>query len=219
MAARRPNQQRRRASGQAGFTLIELVVVMAVMAVLTTAVVVGVGNVRGANVQTEAGQLGVAVRYLYNLSVLNGRNYRLVLDLDAGAWWGEAQESRDPCKAFLLPGEGEDDRKEVDEDDEDAPPKAAGFSAAKSKLLKKRTLPKGIVIRSVMTSHQGEPTTSGQAHINFFPNGTVERGFAVLAVADDEEDAMSVEVLPLQGSARVLDGELDLRDFLEGEAN
>lgn len=206
-----------RRRSETGFTLIELMVVMAVMAVITAAVVVGIGNIRGANVQTEAGQLGVAVRYLYNLSVLNGRNYRLVLDLESGSWWGEAQESRDPCKAFLLPGEGQEDAKEVDEDDEDAAPKASNFAAAKSKLLKKKKLPKGIVIRSVMTSHQGDPTTTGQAHINFFPNGTVERAFVVLSVADDEEDAMTVEVLPLQGSARVLDGELDVRDFMDGE--
>lgn len=207
----------RRRRGQAGFTLIELVVVMVVMAVITTSVVVGIGNIRGANVQSEAGQLGIAIRYLYNLSVLNGRNYRLVLDLDSGSWWGEAQESRDPCKAFLLPGEGDEDRKEVDADDEDAPPKASNFGAAKSKLLKKRKLPKGIVISSVMTSHQSDATKTGQAHINFFPNGTVERAFVVLAADDDEDDAMSVEVLPLQGSARVLDGALTVDDFLDGE--
>jgi type II secretion system protein H len=204
-----------RRRGEAGFTLIELVVVMAVVAIVTSAVAVGIGNIRGASVQTEAGQLAVAVRYLYNLSILNGRNYRLVLDLENGNWWGEAQASRDPCTAFLLPGDGEEEDKAVDEDDEDAAPKAAGFDAAKSKLLAKHKLAKGIVVRRVMTSHQSDFITSGQAHINFFPNGTVERGFVVFTLSDDEDDAMSVEILPLQGSARVLDGELDIDDFLD----
>ncbi len=203
-----------RRRGQAGFTLIELVVVMVVMAVVTTAVVVGIGNIRGANVDAEAGQLSVAVRYLYNMSILNGRNYRLVLDIDNGAWWGEAQESRDPCKAFLLPGEDGEEPKEVDEDDVDAP-KVGSFGDAKSKLLQKRTLPKGIEIVSVMTSHQSDPSRTGQASINFFPNGTVEAGFVVLGVTDDEDDTMTVEVLSLQGSARVLDGTLDIDDWLE----
>jgi general secretion pathway protein H len=214
-------RRQRGRGGQRGFTLIELVVVMVVMAVVTTAVVVGIGNLRGANVQSEAGKLAVAVRYLYSLSVLNGRTYRLVLDLEAGAWWGEAQESRDPCKAWLLPGEGEEEGEGEgeDEDDEDGPaaPRPAAFTAAKSKLLQKHQLPKGIVLDAVMTSHQSELRQSGQAALHFFPNGTVERGFVVLADAADRDDAMSVEVLPLQGSARVLDGVLDASDFLAGE--
>ncbi|MSP91042.1 MAG: prepilin-type N-terminal cleavage/methylation domain-containing protein, partial [Myxococcales bacterium] len=79
-----------------GFTLIELMVVVLLVALVTAAVVVGVGNLRGASVQAEAGKVAVAVRYLYNLSVLTGRAHRLVIDVDAGAWWGEEQTSADP---------------------------------------------------------------------------------------------------------------------------
>ncbi len=92
-----------------GFTLIELVVVIAVIAIVTAAVATGIGNIRGASVQSETGKLAVAVRYLYNLAVLSGRNQRLVVDLDTQSYWGEEQTTSDPCETFLLPGEGEEE--------------------------------------------------------------------------------------------------------------
>ena len=198
---------------------------MNVMAVVTAVVGVGIGNIRGASVQAESGKLAVAIRYLYNLSVLNGKVYRLVIDLDGGAYWGEEQESRDPCKSFQLPGEEEEmsaDSKPVEEgtsdedDDEGAKTPKAGFGQAKTKLLKKRKLDKGIIIAGVMTSHQGELAVSGQAHIHFFPNGTSERAMVYISVKDDEEDVMTIEVLALQGSARIHPDRLDLDEFYDG---
>ncbi len=196
-----------------GFTLIELVVVMAVVAVVTTAVVVGVGNIRGASVQAESGKLTLAIRYLYNLSVLNGKNYRMVIDIDGGTYWGEEQSSRDPCKAFLLPEEGESDDGSTDAAPDQQ--QSAGFGAARSKLVAKRKLAKGIAFGGVMTSHQDELSTSGQVHINFFPNGTAEAAMVYIQDADDDEDVMSVEVLAMQGSARIYDDKADLQDFFD----
>jgi len=196
-----------------GFTLIELVVVMAVIAVVTSAVAIGIGNIRGASVQAESGKLTLAIRYLYNLSVLNGKNYRLVIDLDSGTYWGEEQSSRDPCKAFLLPDEEDDAESSTDEDPDRQ--QTAGFGAAKSKLVKKRKLAKGIVFGGVMTSHQSELSTAGQAHINFFPNGTAEAAMVYLQDKDDEEDVMSVEVLAMQGTARIYEFKQDLQDFFD----
>ena len=195
--------------GERGFTLIELVVVVTIMAMVTAAVAIGIGNIRGASVQSEAGQLAVAVRYLYNLSVLNGKVHRLVIDIEGGTYWGEAQESRDPCKMYLMPGDGPDDvgsgkgSGDSSSDEDDDTPKAAAFSKAKTKLLKKRKLKKGVVFGGVMTSHDREVATSGQAYITIFPNGTAEAALVYIEDKDNDEDVMTVEVLSLQGSARV----------------
>ena len=216
---------RQHGRGERGFTLIELAVVMIVAAVVTVVVAIGIGNIRGASVQAESGKLAVAIRYLYNLSVLNGKVYRLVIDLDGGTYWGEEQESRDPCKSFQLPGEGEEmtaDSKPADEkkagksgeEGEEQQPKAT-FGAAKTRLLKKRKLDKGIIFGGVMTSHQGELARGGQAHIHFFPNGTAERAMVYVQVKDDEDDVMTIEVLALQGSARIHPVQLQLDEFFD----
>lgn len=201
-----------------GFTLIELVVVMAVIAVVTTSVVVGIGNIRGASVQTEAGKLALTIRYLYNLSVLNGKNYRLVVDIAGGTYWGEEQASRDPCKSYLLPGEdGLEDNLDVGKGDKDGEGKQApaSFGAAKSKLVKKRKLPKGIIFAGVMTSHQSELSTGGVAHVNFFPNGTAEAAMIYVGDKEDEDDVMTVEVLAMQGAARIHLDRMDLDEFFD----
>jgi prepilin-type N-terminal cleavage/methylation domain-containing protein len=193
---RRPRQPPTR---KAGFTLIEVMVVMVVMVVVTVAVAAGVGNIRGASVQAEAGKVAIAVRYLYNLTSLSGRNHRLVFDLDTGAYWGEEQTSADPCESFLLPGEGADDGAPAAEGD-----KRASFQASPSKLLSKYTLDKGVRFSGVMTSHQTTLSTTGQAYIYFFPNGTTEN--ALVYVEGDPDDVMSVEVKALLGTARLIKG-------------
>lgn len=187
-------------SHQRGFTLIELLVVVVVMMAVTAAVITGVGNIRGASLQAEAGKLSTAVRYLYNLTVLSGRAHRLVIDLDSRSYWGEEQTSSDPCEAFLLPGEGDDeDGKPAGKDGEEQT--QSGFSASNSRLLAKYTLDQGIKIQGVMTSHQVQPTEKGQAYVYFFPNGTTES--AVVHLEGDQDDVMTVEVLALQGSAKI----------------
>lgn len=187
---------------QRGFTLIELVVVVAVVAVITGAVVTGVGSLRGASVQAEAGKVAVAVRYLYNLAVISGKNQRLVIDLDTQSYWGEAQDSADPCESFLLPGS------DADEDGSDVDVTRAGFAASDSQLLQKVTLDKGIRFAKVNTTHQDQPQDKGQAYIYFFPSGTAEN--AVVQLEGDEDDFMTVEVFSLQGNAKVHNGEVEL---------
>jgi prepilin-type N-terminal cleavage/methylation domain-containing protein len=204
---------------QRGFTLIELIVVVAVMAVITVAVVTGVGNVRGASVQSETGKIGVAVRYLYNLTVLSGKVHRLVFDLDKRMYWGEEQTTDDPCQQFLLPGEGDEEEakkaakrkpkkgkggKVVEEE----PAKLdGGFAETKSRLLAKYTLDAGISIAGVMTSHQNEPLKKGTAYLYFFPNGTTENALIWVKgdgeAEDDDADVMTVEVKALQGAAKL----------------
>jgi len=201
----------------AGFTLIELIVVVAVIAIVATVVGVGVGNIRGANVDAEAGKLAIAVRYLYNMSVLNGRNYRLVVDLDKREYWGEEQTSGDPCKAFLF---SDDDRREKEKKkrvvksgsggEEERTP-TEGFQESGDAILAKRALDPGISFGGVMTSHQSDVMETGQAEVNFFPNGTTESAY--IYVQGDEDDIVTVEILPLQGKARVHREKLPLSDF------
>lgn len=199
-----------------GFTLIELIVVVAVMAVITVAVVTGVGNVRGASVQSETGKIAVAVRYLYNLTVLSGKVHRLVFDLDKRMYWGEEQTSDDPCQQFLLPGEGDEDgiarkskkgKKKPGSGEEEEVKLDGGFQETKSRLLAKYTLDPGISVAGVMTSHQNEPLKKGTAYLYFFPNGTTENALIWVKgdgdAEDDDSDVMTVEVKALQGAAKL----------------
>lgn len=203
---------------QRGFTLIELVATMAIIAIVTAAVATGINNIRGASASAEAGKIAVAVRYLYNLAVISGKNQRLVIDFEARAWWGEAQNTEDPCEAFLLPGKDEPDDANKAAKTGDAAaagerpmPNSGGFEPSKSLLLQRTELDKGIGFKAVMTSHQTEPSKSGVAYVYFFPNGTTEH--AMVQVKADDDDITTVEVDAMQGTAKIRGEDIDLDDI------
>ncbi len=85
-----------------GFTLIELVTVVALMGILMTVVVMNVGALEVARLKTDASRLAGAVRYLHNLAVMNNGYYRLVLDLGTGKYSGEeVKPSAKGCAVFV----------------------------------------------------------------------------------------------------------------------
>ena len=98
----------RRGPSDSGYTLIELSAVLAIALILIVASVATLRSVQKADVSTAAGRLTSAVRYLYDLSVVTNRPYRLVVDLASNAYWGEPANPSVGCSgAALLPSEEE----------------------------------------------------------------------------------------------------------------
>ena len=62
-----------------GFTLIELMVALAIVAALFSALVLGLGALTGARARKAMGELGAAARSLYDTAALTGNTCRLVL--------------------------------------------------------------------------------------------------------------------------------------------
>lgn len=76
-----------------GFTLVELAIVVLLIALfsaLTVPMVTGVGENR---LDSSARRLAGTVKYLYNEAALNGREYRLVFDIDKGTYQGKSLET------------------------------------------------------------------------------------------------------------------------------
>lgn len=87
---------------EAGFTLIELAVVVLIIALLsslTIPMVTGFGQDR---LESSARRLAGSVKYLYNESALKKREYRLVFNLDEGTFGAKYID----FKGELVPAEG-----------------------------------------------------------------------------------------------------------------
>jgi type II secretion system protein H len=75
-----------RGSRPGGFTLLEVIVVLAVVALGAVVVVPRVGAVRGVVVDVEARRLADAVAFGRERAILSGTTMRLVLDAEGRSW-------------------------------------------------------------------------------------------------------------------------------------
>lgn len=209
-----------------GITVIELAVVMFVALALATSAFVAVSAIFRADLKSDTHRIAAAVRYLYNLSVINGRPYRLVLDVEGGRFWGEEMEpATTACDAFLLDtGEGEvaakqeSKRKSRERGEAEARSGSGGsFSKFKDNELSERKLSAGVRIRGVISEANRENTTSGTTYVHFFPSGYVEHAFIYVGedneFDDEETKIFTIETRPLQGGAEVVREKIRERDF------
>ncbi len=193
-----------------GFTIVELLVTMAVILLITVAAAMSLGVLFRADLKTSGGQLSASVRYLYSLSVLNNQSYRLVIDLESGEYWGEERprEGR-ACDVYLVDKEGDKripdaptrrPKGSSDVPGEEQETATGGFEKLKDNLMRKRKLEGKIGFAGVMTSHHSDLQEDGQVEVNFFPSGYVERAFIYIG---DDDTVHTIETKPLLGTAEV----------------
>jgi general secretion pathway protein H len=227
-----------------GFSLIEIMVVLAIVGLMVSASVYGFRAIARSDLRSSASKLAGAVRYCFDRSITTGQYYRIVLDLDSNKYWAERADDR----MFLgrdkeeSPGKGRAfDRdayeRQLDEEEKkekeawgtangansaiaatlEPPPKPrrARFQAFKDAALPTVALKKTRFF-DVYTPRQREPYTSGRAYLYFFPDGHTER--AVLRLQDGDA-WYSLVVHGLTGRVEVISSRVEIpRDFDQQEA-
>jgi len=106
---------------QQGFTLIEVMLVVAIGVALVGLSVYGFRNLRKADLRESSAQLSGAMRYLFDRASTTGKIHRIVIDMETHMYWAEVSDDR-----FYIPREEtteqlrEREDKEAAEDDEEA---------------------------------------------------------------------------------------------------
>jgi prepilin-type N-terminal cleavage/methylation domain-containing protein len=98
--------KRRQAHPAGGFTLLEIVVSLAVIGLMLGIVVSRMDTMLEWDMKSASTKLASTIRYLYNKAATEGLYMRLVLDLEEQAYWVEA--TTDP---FTFSAGEEGDRK------------------------------------------------------------------------------------------------------------
>lgn len=214
----------------AGFTLIELVIVIAVATMLSGMLVVGLGALTGARARAALGELGGTVRALYDTAALTGHTCRLVFDLPASEATGfgyraecakgavttasdRDQALKDDARARSEPfrrGDrassatrgGPPSLLDVLSQEKERVEAAATFANFTSPEVRPRRV-SGVQL-SVWTAHQRKPVRSGLAYVYFFPQGAAERA---QLTARQGNSVWTLTVAPLTGKTTVVDGE------------
>jgi general secretion pathway protein H len=210
---------------QGGFTLIEVLVALAVVALVMGVAVRGIRSMMKSDLRASAIKMAGAIRYLFDRASTTGKIHRLVIDFEQGRYWAEVSDDR-----FLMPRERETEMsREKDEEEataeaeeakkrdeqasegqvditrytpEEFKPQRARFSAFKEMAVKPVQVKGGVKITGLFTPRLAEPMSSGRGYIYFFPLGLTEA--AQVYLSDDEgQTVYSLVVHPLTGKVRV----------------
>jgi general secretion pathway protein H len=242
----RPPQPR---SPAGGFTLIEILVTLAIVALMTGGAIKGLRSLRRTDLREATTHMSGAVRYLFDRASTTGKVHRLVIDIETGKYWAEVSDDR-----FYVPHEAESEQglrdreyKEAEADEEerrklderersrtpsssnldmsklevaDFRPKRARFAAFKETALKPVQLKKA-KLRSVYTPRVVDALTSGRAYLYFFPLGQTEP--AIITLSDmSGEHVYSLVVHPITGRVKIYNEQIEppaSRDRYDDQGN
>jgi len=85
-----------------GFTLIEVIVALMVVALIATIGVKGFRTVSKSSLREESAHMAGAIRFLFDRASITGKYHRLVIDLNEGRYWAEVSDDR-----FYAPNQAE----------------------------------------------------------------------------------------------------------------
>jgi general secretion pathway protein H len=218
---------RRTTLGQRGFTLVELLLVIALMAGLSVMVANGSGMLNGTRLRSGAALIMSSVRSALMRANSNGNPVRLVFDLQSGRIMMEESHSRmlrvkssdEGAKAGAQAGtQAEQQAAEYARDILQGPRAPAamfspvpGFAKDGGDPALGRELGTGIHYLQVQTEHDLEPRTDGRAYLYFWPGGGTERAAIQIASPGDNE-GLTVLVSALTGRSRLARGRVEMEE-------
>ena len=216
--ARRPSE--------GGFTLIEMMIALVIVALMTVVTVTGLRSFAKSDLRSTATRMAGAVRYLFDRASTTGHVHRLVLDFDNGKYWAEVSnddfiiaagketEASRKIEAEKIAKEEEAKREAAEKESfmgssgipsryqpKPFTPKRAKFDAFRETAVKPITLKSGVLLADVYTPRLLKPLTEGKGYIYFFPMGMTEA--AVIHLSDGKEAFYSLIVHPLTGRVSV----------------
>lgn len=206
----------RRGAGQRGMTLIEISVALLLIAVLMSLAVPAVSNITRADLRASARRVAASIRYTYDLAARKTSVFRVVFDLDEGAWWVESSSDRfllNREKTEVVDGaldlEAEEEREErrfvsrgyIESGEMWQPKRKATFSNFAGPLTPKAQLPDSVFFQDIWVAHQEAAVSNGQAYLYCFPTGMTEQ--AVIHLVDEDDNPYTLWVHGLTGRVEI----------------
>jgi general secretion pathway protein H len=202
-----------------GMTLIEIGVALCIAGLMLAVAVPAIGAVTRAQLRQKSGQLSGAIRSMYGAAAIAGRTCRLVLDLDAGAYWSECAK-----RNVRLSREGERSQNGVrvatreeellqetrteglSEEERERLELARKNAFAASADVPRTALGTSVKFTDVWVQHQPERYGSGKSFLYFWSSGLTEEASIHLAQGDD---VYSLIVSPLTGRVKIASQRID----------
>lgn len=226
---------RRRRPQERGLSLIEIMISLAIVALMVGGATMGFRSLVKSELRGTAARLAGAIRYSYDRAISTGAYYRLHMNLDDQSYKLERAEgrvvlARDKEESGRN-GEGLDQDKVAKEEEEEQKrrngtgglppellpppsPKRARFEQFKDSTVPEVKLKK-IKILDIYTTRQAEPYQKGHAYLHFFPDGHAERAVIHLGADAADDDQYTLVVHGLTGRVEIKQGRIEAASELE----
>ncbi len=186
---------------EAGFSLIELLIVVAILGLVGIIAVPSITNTFRFSVQSSARELATLVKEASNASQITGKTYRIAYDIKNSQYWAEST-SEQPLLSSEESDKLDRQRESIFSREKNAEKKKKGPVSQDSMLTKKkRSLPIGVKFKDVYTEQSEDPITEGIAYTHIFPQGLTEK--SLVHLEDNDRNSISLIVSNLLGRAMV----------------
>jgi general secretion pathway protein H len=188
-------------SDESGFSLIELIVVIAIIVLISIFAIPGLSSYFQLSLNSATRDIASSIKEAYNATVVSRRVHRLVFDLEKNEFWVESG----PANLLLDTKESRDkeERRKKLSTAIGTGSEESAFQMEKSITRKKVSLPRGVVFEDVITQQSTEPLTSGKAFSHFFPNGLSEQ--TIIHLTDQSKHRITLAISPLLGQTDLYD--------------
>lgn len=193
-----------------GFTLIEIMIVLAILAFGMTLAISRLSNKSG-ELRAVLRKTVVLSRELHTRAKLNGVTYRMVIDLgDGGPQSSQGIYVERGTSASVIKDRDLKEEEEQEEDEENPRPK--DFQRDTELLKKPILLPRGVYISEVEINRIERPVTQGVTYIHYLSQGLVEEA-AIHLKGDGTEQKWTISIHPLTGKAEILSPSMRLQEL------
>lgn len=194
---------------QRGFTLVEMLVVVALIGVLVGFVMPSVSSFFKVSLDKTTREVASLIKETYNSTVVTGLVHRMVYDLDKNTYWVEVGPRSFLIDTVETRQKAEDKKSKLFKEEE----KPSVFKMATDITDKARRLPEGVEFEDVLSEIDTEPLKSGKAYTHFFPQGATEQ--TLIHLKDLQDHKITLVISSLIGRTKLIQGYAD-RDEVYG---
>jgi len=211
---------------QAGLTLLEIMVVLAIIGLLALTLVYGYRRLPATVLRRDATRLTAVLRSAYDRAAASGAHHRVIVDLDQRSYFVERCEGKVQLRPAADQREEEDRKQKEAEQTKQLQQAQSGpgqvfneiVSQAGTKIgetaecgpvtgamgtVETLTNTPEVRINRVYVRHLQRPVDGGKVEVHFFPMGRAERSVIELRVGDE---TVSIVVHPLSGRVQIVNG-------------
>lgn len=187
----RNNQQR-------GFSLIEVMIVIALIALISAVTVPSLTGVFRTSTESFARRLSLQLREARDRAMLQDKLLRLRVNLDAQEYWLEEAPSN-----YLLPKPAARSASALEKEEAEKK-ESASFRQVSEITSDKQKIPKGLRIVEIISPRRKEPFREGTADVYFYNNGSTDG--VTLHFETDEKVRQAVQLHPVTGQSKLVAG-------------